>query len=76
MVMEINTSSLRKGHSETMPGKELLQIYKDCGGRYVTVGSDAHEIRDLTADNHVAKKLIEELSLQEVVYENRRRIVI
>ena len=42
----------------------------------MTVGSDAHEIKDLTADNHVAKKLIEELSLQEVVYENRRRIVI
>ncbi len=76
MVIEINTSSLRKGHSETMPGGELLEIYKACGGKYVTIGSDAHEIKDLAADNHVAKKLIEELSLQEVVYENRKRVVI
>jgi len=75
MVMEINTSSLRKGHSETMPGKELLQIYKDCGGRYVTVGSDAHEAKDLAADNQIAKKLIEEVELREVVYENRKRVI-
>ena len=60
MVIEINTSSLRKGHNETMPGKELLEIYKECGGIYVTVGSDAHEIEDIGADNNIAKKLIED----------------
>ena len=76
MVLEINTSSLRKGYSETMPGKELLEIYKACGGRYVTIGSDAHEVQDLSADNHIAKQLIQELMLQEVVYENRKRIII
>lgn len=74
MLIEINTSSLRKGHDETMPGKELLQLYKDCGGKYVTIGSDAHEIKDLGADNAIAQMLIKELSLQEVVYEGRKRI--
>lgn len=76
MVIEINTSSLRKGHSETMPGKELLEIYKECGGRYVTVGSDAHEIKDIGADNDIAKKLIKDFALQEVVYEHRNRMII
>ena len=73
MVIEINTSSLRKGHSETMPGRELLEIYRDCGGRYVTVGSDAHEVRDIGADNETAKSLIKGFDLQEVIYENRNR---
>ncbi len=76
MVMEINTSSLRKGHSETMPGRELLEIYKANGGRYVTIGSDAHEVKDLGADNYVAKQLIKVLGLREVVYEKRERIVV
>ena len=40
--MQRNTSSLRKGHVQTMPGKELLEIYKANGGKYVTIGSDAH----------------------------------
>ncbi len=76
MVIEINTSSLRKEHSETMPAKELLEIYKECGGMYVTVGSDAHKIEDIGADNDTAKKLIKEYGLQEVIYENRKRIIL
>lgn len=76
IVIEINTSSLRKGYSDTMPGDELLEIYKANGGQYVTIGSDAHETKDLGADIHIAKKLVEDLSLQEVVYEKRQRIII
>jgi len=73
MVIEINTSSLRKGHSETMPGDELLALYKDCGGRYITIGSDAHEVVDVGADSDAAKALLCKYGLQEVVYEERRR---
>ena len=76
IILEINTSSMRKGLSEPMPGKELLQMYKQNGGKYVTIGSDAHEVQDLGADNQVAKELIKELLLQEVVYENRKRILV
>lgn len=75
MVIEINTSSLRKGHAQTMPGRELLELYKDNGGRYVTIGSDAHEVGDLAADNGAARALICELGLQEVVYVNRKMVV-
>lgn len=73
MVLEINTSSVRKGCADPMPGEELLEIYKECGGLYVTVGSDAHEIKDLGSDRHVAEKMIQKLSLQEVIYEKRKR---
>jgi len=76
MVIEVNTSSLRKGHGETMPGKELLEIYKACGGLYVTIGSDAHEIKDVGADNDIAKKLTADCGLQEVIYRKRKRIII
>lgn len=76
MVIEINTSSLRKRYSETMPGKELLEIYKDCGGAYITVGSDAHEIKDIGADHEIAKELIKDFAFQEVIYEQRNRIVV
>lgn len=76
MIIEINTSSLRKGYNETMPGKELLEIYKDCGGKYVTIGSDAHEVKDLGADMDAAESLMKDLSLQQVVYENRKRIIL
>lgn len=76
MVIEINTSSLRKGHCETMPGKDLLELYKDCGGRYVTIGSDAHEVKDVGADYEMAQKLVKDFELQQVLYEQRKRIII
>ena len=58
-----------------MPGKELLQIYKDCGGNYITIGSDAHEVKDLAADNKAAKELSKSLGLQEVIFINRKRVL-
>ena len=75
MVIEINTSSLRKGLAETMPGRELLEIYKNCGGRYVTIGSDAHEVTDIGADNEIAQTLIRDFGLQEVVFAQRKRML-
>ena len=75
-IIEVNTSSLRKGHSETMPDCEVLEIYKANGGRYVTIGSDVHVVEDMAADYEVAKAHIEKLGLQEVIYEQRRRVIL
>ena len=75
-IIEINTSSLRKGHSETMPGKDLLQIYADCGGRYVTIGSDAHVEQDVGADYEAAKALAEECGQLQVAYRERKRVLL
>lgn len=40
--LEVNTSPYRKGIADTMPERELLQLYKELGGRRITLGSDAH----------------------------------
>lgn len=76
LVIEINTSSLRKGHAQTMPGKELLEIYKANGGKYVTIGSDAHVAEDIGADYETAKSMLEEVGLQEVICRQRKRQII
>lgn len=40
--IEINTSGLRQSSQETMPGFDVLKLYKDLGGEILTIGSDAH----------------------------------
>ena len=55
IVLEINTSSLRKGLSAKMPSDELLEIYKDCGSTFITIGSDLHEVKDLATSNCCTK---------------------
>ncbi len=41
--IELNTSSWKYGLSDTQPSRAILRLYKDLGGRIITVGSDAHK---------------------------------
>lgn len=50
LVPEINTSGLRGDLHDVMPGWDMVGYYRECGGKYLTVNSDAHRIADLFAD--------------------------
>jgi histidinol phosphate phosphatase HisJ family len=76
IILEINTSSLRKGLSVTMPGDELLAIYKDCGGSYITIGSDSHEAEDLAKNNDIAQKLADLYELKNVIFKERKMLIV
>ena len=41
--IELNTSSWKYGLSDTQPSRAILKLYKDLGGKILTVGSDAHK---------------------------------
>lgn len=45
--IEINTSGLRQGPKETMPGIDVLKLYRKLGGEILTVGSDSHHKDDV-----------------------------
>ena len=45
--IEINTSALRYGLDSPYPCFDILKAYKDFGGEIITIGSDAHEPKNL-----------------------------
>lgn len=45
--IEINTSGLRQTPKETMPGLDVLTLYRQLGGEILTIGSDAHKAEDV-----------------------------
>ncbi|MBL4930801.1 histidinol-phosphatase HisJ family protein [Clostridium paridis] len=47
--IEINTSSHRYKLDDLTPSHEILKIYKDLGGKIITIGSDSHVHEDLGA---------------------------
>lgn len=49
IALEVNTAGLRNGFGSTQPDETLLRQYYACGGRLVTVGSDAHRPEDVGA---------------------------
>jgi histidinol-phosphatase (PHP family) len=83
IVLEINTSSLRRGLDEAMPSDNILQLYSQLGGKYATIGSDAHSVEQLVAGNsndsfgyYAAKGLLTKYGLQEVVFRKRMMCVV
>ena len=71
IALEINTSTL-KDLGEAMPGPDILNIYKDCGGRYVSLGSDAHIISSIGEGFETIKPLLDGLT---TVYFEKRKLI-
>lgn len=72
MVPEINTSTLRQGLKEPMPGLILLKQWSRIGGTCVSLGSDAHRAADVGAGFEEAIRIARLSGLTELsVFEKR-----
>jgi histidinol-phosphatase (PHP family) len=67
VALEVNTSTLEKA-GFTLPSREVLALYRACGGRLLTLGSDAHDPKGLTRGFSQAKKLLRELGFTELCF--------
>lgn len=56
IALELNTSNLRNG-GRLMPELPLIELYMDCGGKRFTLGSDAHNAKNIAADFEIAEKI-------------------
>ncbi|MDR0812540.1 MAG: histidinol-phosphatase HisJ family protein [Oscillospiraceae bacterium] len=74
IVPEINTSTLRRGLSDTMPGRNILRLYAEEGGKFCTIGSDAHTAGELAAGNAQARERLAEFGLREVTFIRRELV--
>lgn len=71
--IEINTSSLRQGLERTMPGAALLEQYRDAGGEWVTIGSDAHRACDVGAGFEEALRTVRTAGIHKLALFHSRR---
>ena len=73
MGLEVNTSGLRQAPKEPYPGAEVLKMYKACGGKIVTVGSDAHTVDDLAKGIEEAVCLLRTMGFDAIWAFERRK---
>ena len=70
--LEVNSASYRKGMKEPNPRREVLAIYKEMGGKLLTIGSDAHNPDDIGADFSSIYNLLLSIGFSEyTVFSNR-----
>ncbi len=71
--IEINTSGLRYDLGVTHPKYEIIKRYKDLGGEIITLGSDAHQTKDLYADFDKALALLLKAGFKYVTEFKKRK---
>jgi histidinol-phosphatase (PHP family) len=72
VALEINTAGLRQGISLTYPCEETVALYRERGGKLLTIGSDAHKTADLGKDYMTAVEIAMRLGWTDItIWENR-----
>jgi histidinol-phosphatase (PHP family) len=71
--IEINTSGLRQIPKETMPGLDVVKLYKGLGGEILTTGSDAHFAEDVGKGLEEAIDLARAVGFRYITVFNNRK---
>lgn len=63
--IEMNTSYHRYGLNNTTPSIDILKLYKELGGRIITIGSDSHQPSHLGFHIDEAKDILKSIGFKE-----------
>ncbi len=66
--IELNTSGYRQTYGKPFPDEALLRLYKDLGGKYLTLGSDAHKPEDVAGGIAQGAALAGAVGFEQVCY--------
>lgn len=70
-VLELNSSRLHiTSARESL--FDIYKLYKDLGGKYVTLGSDAHNHKNISKNFNIALDFIESIGLKGVYFSKRK----
>lgn len=73
--IEINTSGIRQGFGTTFPSLKYVKLFRELGGKIISVGSDAHKVRDLGANISDGIELAKTAGFNEICYFKKRQPV-
>jgi len=75
LALEINTSGLRYGSKDVLPGADVIEAFIKAGGRMITTGSDSHVITDTFFGLPEACAILEKLGVKELtVFKGRKPV--
>ncbi|MDO5148721.1 MAG: histidinol-phosphatase HisJ family protein [Oscillospiraceae bacterium] len=66
--IEINTSGLRQLYGKTFPDFELICLFRECGGRIISIGSDAHRTSDIGSGVMNGCQLAKDAGFDKIYY--------
>ncbi len=73
--IEVNTSSHQYGLKDMTPSREILKLYRELGGRIITLGSDSHKHEHLGAYMKETTEALKSLGFQSFCTYDKMRPV-
>ena len=67
IALEVNVSTLWKGLGFALPDRDFLSLYKECGGKLITVGTDSHSPEHIGECVDEGFKLLKDVGLNDIV---------
>ena len=71
--LELNTSGKALEWNQFMPDAEILKRYYNMGGRFITIGSDAHKKENIAVGFSEAAKMLKEIGFTHGSYYVKRK---
>ncbi len=75
IALEINTSGLRQKIGSLLPDSYYLKMFYDLGGKYITLGADAHRPEDVAKGIAEGMAAAADAGFSKVVYFEKRKPV-
>lgn len=70
--LEVNTSGYKYGLEQSHPHRDIIKRYKELGGKYITIGSDAHKPEHLAYDFRKISDILVSLGFEYyTIFEHR-----
>lgn len=74
--LEVNTSGLRQKIGQTLPPEKYLKRFRELGGEFVTIGSDAHRVEDVGSGIKEGYHILQKAGFSKLTYFEKRRPVL
>ena len=75
VALEINTSCLGTEYDQLLPHEEIVKLYLQLGGRYLTLGSDAHKPEKLGKGFAQTIRQLKLLGVDKLYYVKKRQLI-
>ncbi len=70
--IEVNTSGWRNSVGVSYPSLAVVSLYREMGGNYITIGSDAHDASAIGSDFERAKELLQKVGFDSYTHYEKR----
>ncbi len=72
VILEVNSSGYRQGVGSPLPDMRIIKMYKELGGKLISIGSDAHKAADIGSDFDKTAELLKECGFDTICFPYER----